>query len=74
MAVTPALHHDLACHAKTPGHCDACVATPLASPAEPGTALEAPSLVVVGEMPPCDPAREHRVATAPTRGRSPPPA
>ena len=30
-AISPALHHDLACHVKSPGHCDACVANPLAS-------------------------------------------
>src|SRR3954468_998356 len=35
IAVSPALHHDLACHVKSPAHCDACVANSPASRAEP---------------------------------------
>lgn len=27
---TPGLHHDFECHLKSPGHCQACVANPLA--------------------------------------------
>jgi hypothetical protein len=36
LAVSPALHHDFACHLKTPTHCDACHASPVApQPAAP---------------------------------------
>jgi hypothetical protein len=30
IALSPALHHDLQCHAQHPGHCDACRASVLA--------------------------------------------
>jgi hypothetical protein len=49
LVVSPALHHDLACHAKSPTHCEACVANPLAPPAEPGFTLEA-ALVIAGDV------------------------
>ncbi len=44
LLVSPVLHHDLACHVKTPGHCDACAASPVASRAEAATAFTAPAL------------------------------
>lgn len=31
VSVSPLLHHDLACHLKTPTHCTACLASPPAS-------------------------------------------
>jgi hypothetical protein len=34
LAVSPALHHDFACHLKDPSHCTACQATPIAPQAE----------------------------------------
>jgi hypothetical protein len=39
---SPSLHHDLACHATSPGHCEACLATPPASRAETGAAAQRP--------------------------------
>jgi hypothetical protein len=30
LAASPVLHHDLICHLKTPTHCDACHASPVA--------------------------------------------
>lgn len=42
--VSPVLHHDLACHLKSPGHCDACAASPLASRAETAAASTPPRL------------------------------
>jgi len=30
LAASPLLHHDLICHIKTPTHCDACHASPVA--------------------------------------------
>ena len=72
IAISPALHHDLACHVKSPGHCDACVANSPASRAEPRAALDAPLLVATGELPSSTQPREHRTPLAPTSGRSPP--
>jgi hypothetical protein len=71
-AISPALHHDLACHVKSPAHCDACVANPLASRAEPAAGLDAPAMRAVGETPVCAEPREHRAPVSPTRGRAPP--
>jgi len=34
LVASPLLHHDLACHLKSPTHCDACVAHPMASRVE----------------------------------------
>jgi hypothetical protein len=71
-AISPALHHDLACHVKSPGHCDACVANPLASRTEPATGLDAPPMRAVGETPIYAEPREHWAPVAPARGRAPP--
>ena len=38
---SPLLHHDLACHLKSAGHCDACAANPVASRVEPTVRLAA---------------------------------
>jgi hypothetical protein len=71
-ALSPALHHDLACHVKSPGHCDACVANPLASRTEPATGPAAPPIRALGEPPVCAEARERWAPVAPARGRAPP--
>jgi hypothetical protein len=34
LVVSPVVHHDLACHVKSPTHCEACAANPLASRVE----------------------------------------
>ena len=34
LLLSAAQHHDLACHVKSPGHCDACTANPPASSTE----------------------------------------
>jgi hypothetical protein len=44
LLVSPVLHHDMACHVKTPGHCDACAASPVASRAEAVASFAAPAL------------------------------
>ena len=71
-SLSPALHHDLACHVKSPAHCDACVANPLASRTEPAAGLNAPPMHAVGETPVSAEPREHRAPVAPTSGRAPP--
>lgn len=48
LSASPVLHHDLACHLKTPGHCDACATSPLASRAEAASASTPPRLDEVG--------------------------
>jgi hypothetical protein len=71
-ALSPALHHDLACHVKSPAHCDACVANPLASRTEPATGLDAPPLRPMGEPPVCAGPQEPWAPVAPASGRAPP--
>jgi hypothetical protein len=50
LAVTPLAHHDVACHLKTPSHCDACTSTTLAPRAEAVCALSAPRLIDAGRV------------------------
>jgi hypothetical protein len=74
LLVSPVLHHDLACHLKTPGHCDACAASPLASRAETAAASTPPRLDGIGMVE----AGEMRAARHDVRlfgsERAPPPA
>lgn len=69
---TPLFHHDVACHVKSPTHCTACVASPLASRVEDGVALRSASLPEAGRV------VETREASAPfavlvdSPGRAPP--
>src|SRR5213075_84775 len=72
IAISPAMHHDLACHVKSPAHCDACMANSPASRAEPRTGLEAPALVATSDLPAVEQAREHGTSLRPTSGRAPP--
>jgi hypothetical protein len=71
-AISPALHHDLACHVKSPAHCDACVANPHASRTEPAAGLDAPAMRAMGEPPISAEPREHWAPVAPASGRAPP--
>jgi hypothetical protein len=72
VAVTPFFHHDLECHARTPGHCVACIATPAALGAPDQAPALAPALTDIGGV-------EQHAATSPeasilagNHGRSPP--
>jgi hypothetical protein len=47
LAVSPALHHDFACHLTDPGHCNACHATPAAPQAERAFDFAPPRLAAV---------------------------
>jgi hypothetical protein len=72
LVVSPVLHHDLACHVKTPGHCDACAASPVASRAESSTAVSAPPLDA-GQMLDAAESRVPRLASrVSVDGRGPP--
>jgi hypothetical protein len=69
--VSPALHHDLECHLKSPTHCAACLANPVASPAETAQDLAAVRLPSSGEIEgfrasgPASPGLVHRMGRAP---------
>ncbi len=69
---TPFLHHDLSCHLKTPEHCTACVASPLASRIETGIDWTATPLRRAGRVE--LPSRDAAVSVVPplSIGRSPP--
>jgi len=71
-SLSPALHHDLACHVKSPTHCDACVANPLASRTEPTAGLLAPPMGAMGEPPAHAESREHYAPVTAASGRAPP--
>lgn len=45
---SPGLHHDFDCHLKSPRHCQACVANPLAPRADSATAAGTLALVDLG--------------------------
>jgi hypothetical protein len=55
LAASPLLHHDVACHFKSPTHCTGCTASPHASRIDAGPPLPAQSLpdagLVVSERP-----------------------
>jgi hypothetical protein len=72
LAANPLLHHDVACHLKSPTHCVACTSSPSASRIEADAPLSALMLPEVGrvtstERPAPDPAEIFD-----TTGRSPP--
>ncbi len=48
---SPGLHHDFDCHLKSPRHCQACVANPLAPRAEPSGGLGDALLAESGRPP-----------------------
>jgi len=72
LIVSPVVHHDLACHVKSPTHCDACAANPLASRVETAVLAVTAALPAAGEVPPAahdsDGADPVRIA----KGRAPP--
>jgi hypothetical protein len=69
---SPILHHDLECHLKTPGHCDACTANPHAPRIETGVGLLATHLRAAGHVDGGRGASPNAAAVNPTRGRAPP--
>lgn len=72
LAASPALHHDLICHLKTPTHCTACHASPVAPRAEARVEVTPP---VLSNAPSVE-SREEIAALAPVPlrscGRAPP--
>ena len=72
LAVTPLLHHDLECHWRTPGHCVACVATPVALGAETVAPQALPFLVDLGGVAVAAEPAPTAALPASRLGRSPP--
>lgn len=68
----PVLHHDLACHVKTPLHCHACVAKPLASRAEAAFGTEALGLRPLAGVATAEPRVVPCLPAASRPGRAPP--
>ena len=50
LVASPLLHQDLACHFKAPGHCIACMASPVATPIEAGVGLAPPNAPRAGSV------------------------
>jgi hypothetical protein len=69
---TPLLHHDLACHLKSPTHCDACMANPLSSRVESGVEPVPPRFHDSGRVPTRSVAAPEPAPHRLTRDRSPP--
>ena len=68
----PVLHHDLDCHFKTPMHCPACVASPMASPAGHLLSLGSAELPTLGQVVHAPERRPLVREQAPSLGRAPP--
>lgn len=72
VAVTPLFHHDFECHERTPGHCVACLATPMAAGTAQVVPDASPALVEVGRVEARSPSVPDAPSVDDTRGRSPP--
>jgi hypothetical protein len=71
VASAPVLHHDFACHEKSPGHCVACVASPSAPRAVAKLVVE-PVLAARERVVDQDPRSAPAQPTSPLPGRAPP--
>lgn len=72
--VSPVLHHDLACHLKTPAHCDACAMSPIASRIESSFAALLPRLARMGTVEAARGVAPRPFARVAESGRAPPAA
>ena len=72
LLVTPLLHHDLACHLKSPTHCNACTANPLAPRVVVGIGLPEARLPEAEPVATPDVSACLTVDTSSASGRSPP--
>jgi hypothetical protein len=71
LMVNPVLHDDLACHLKSPTHCNACTASPSASRVE-GMGPILPVLADAGLIEPSVSTVVHAAPNPTLPGRSPP--
>ena len=72
MLASPGLHHDFECHMKSPGHCQACAANPLAPRAEPSSTLTLTRLLDAGAPIGASEPSIEAVVVPGLSGRSPP--
>jgi hypothetical protein len=72
LAANPLLHHDVACHLKSPTHCTSCTASPWASRIETGVPLVSQQLPDAGCVVPGGPTSVRAVVRLAPSGRSPP--
>lgn len=72
LAASPLLHHDVACHLKSPTHCTSCTASPWASRIEAGAPLPAQPLPAAGRVVGERPAPVRAAERFALSGRSPP--
>lgn len=72
LVASPLAHHDLACHVKSPTHCDACQANPLASSTEPAPGLQVWTDGAAGDVEIPEAHAPRPALLAPLAGRSPP--
>jgi hypothetical protein len=63
VAISPAFHHDVACHLTSPTRCTACTANVAAPRAEHPPVVPTPGLHLAGEV---DDADEHSLWSAPS--------
>lgn len=73
-AASPVLHHDLACHLKTPTHCDACAMSPPASRVESSFGSGLTHLAQAGRIEMLREQATRSVAPVAQSGRAPPSA
>jgi len=72
LIASPLLHHDLDCHLKSPSHCGACTANPLASRVERGLGPGGLRLPVAGRVEALQPSPPQAASPVRLPGRSPP--
>ena len=69
---SPGLHHDFDCHVKSPRHCQACAANPLAPRASASSACTGLTLLDLGRNEPPPDLAPPRGITPHVSGRAPP--
>jgi hypothetical protein len=72
IGTNPLLHHDLACHFKSPTHCQACTSNPSASKVEHRISLDSVRLADSGRVHAPALTLPDLAVSVPTAGRSPP--
>jgi len=72
LVASPLLHHDLACHRRSPVHCQACLAHPPAPRAAEPAGLTAPRLADAGSIESPGRQASPRHVVVPSPGRAPP--
>ena len=72
LELAPAFHHDFLCHLKSPSHCPACLASPVALGQEAAPALGAMTLAEAEPVARSSPRPSELLPLASPKDRSPP--